>query len=109
MADTLRIPATRGVIRFAGVAEEYLATNGTTILGQIENLEKTLAEDNSPKPSDLPFRNRTQSTPAGAERSPALTSLPVPAMPTEKSPLDRKAERVQKLGKRRSFLARFGK
>jgi len=38
-----------------------------------------------------------------------MQSPPLPAIPTQKSAMDLKAERVQKLGRRRSFMAIFKK
>ncbi|GAD91647.1 endonuclease/exonuclease/phosphatase family protein [Paecilomyces variotii No. 5] len=43
----LRIPPNRGVIRFTPVPEENFATNGATIMGEIDHLEQT-ARDESP-------------------------------------------------------------
>jgi hypothetical protein len=39
IADTLHVPSNRGVVRFLEIAEERLATNGSTIAGDIERLE----------------------------------------------------------------------
>lgn len=127
MSDSLGVEPDRGVVRFVGVGEEYLATNGTTVLGEIEAQAKTSDDENRPdtamgrarsrrsvKPKELNLQGRTTSKPGSkvtspAPRSPALTSPSLPAIPTEKSPLDRKAEKVQKMGRRRSFLSMFGK
>ncbi|EHY57209.1 hypothetical protein HRR83_002702 [Exophiala dermatitidis] len=43
--DTLRIPPTRGVVRFEAVSEENLATNGMTALQEIEQLERQSLDD----------------------------------------------------------------
>ncbi len=40
---------------------------------------------------------------------PPLKSPPLPAMPTENSARDRQAEKVQKVGRRKSIMAMFGK
>lgn len=128
MSDSLGVAPARGVIRFTGIPDEDLAFNGTTVLGQIENLQKTSENGNSlgtgfsafpqkaqsrkqvqTKPRDLPLREGTQSVPISRVASPAMESPPIPAIPTEKSALDIKAEKVQRLGKRRSFMAMFGK
>lgn len=47
IADTLHVPSSRGVIRFQDVPEQKLGTNGSTVAGEIERLEKTQAEDNN--------------------------------------------------------------
>lgn len=130
LADALGVAPVRGVIRFTRIPDEDLAFNGTTILGQIENLQKATGTQNAPgtvftafppkgndrrqaqkKPKDVPLRGGTSSVPISrvASSSPILQSPVLPAIPTQKSAMDVKAERVQKLGKRRSFLAMFGK
>jgi hypothetical protein len=40
MADILSVPPERGILKFSPVPEENFATNGTTILGEIERQEK---------------------------------------------------------------------
>ena len=130
MADSLGVAPARGVIKFNRIPDEDMAFNGTTVLGQIENLSK-IAGTESPKPSvtlspfpqrtnskrqaqlsksrDLPLRQGSQSVPLSRVASPALNSPVLPAIPTQKSAMDIKAEKVQRLGKRRSFMAMFGK
>ena len=46
--ETIGIPAPRGVIRFVPIAEENLATNGMTALGEIEELLRQSNEENGP-------------------------------------------------------------
>jgi hypothetical protein len=41
MADILAVPPERGILRFQPIAEENLAINGTTVLGEIERIEKS--------------------------------------------------------------------
>jgi hypothetical protein len=123
MINALGVSPDRGVVRFVGIAEEFLATNGITVLGEIENLRKTSSEDGrtessrlstirsrghrASKAHDLAPGNRDGS---GAKSSaPPFKHPPLPGIPTEKSHLDLKAEKVQKMGRRRSFLALFGK
>ncbi len=125
MTDSLGVSAERGVVRFIGVAEEYLGTNGMTVLGEIENLTK--GDDNAgettrsntirrgrsrkvPKPKELTIQERSRPPTAEKTPSPPLKSPPMPAMPTEKSAMDKKAETVQKkMGRRKSFLSMFGR
>ncbi len=45
MTDELRVPANRGVIKFIAIAEENLATNGHTVLGEIEALDRHINEE----------------------------------------------------------------
>jgi hypothetical protein len=47
IADTLHVPSSRGVIRFQELPEQKLGTNGSTVAGEIERLEKAQAEDNN--------------------------------------------------------------
>lgn len=126
MSDSLGVSSDRGIVRFVGIAEEFLATGGTTVLGEIENMSKTSSED-SPvdnhlrhgtlrtrarrtphKPKELPLREDTGLLRSDdAMPSPSLASPPMPPMPTELSPLDKKAKKVQKMSRRKSFLAMF--
>jgi hypothetical protein len=130
MEEGLGVAPNRGVIRFLAMPEENLATDGKTIAGEIEELEKETAETNTslqrslsrgtPKSkrrhsmkslrgtkNQLPTHNEhTSPTPPLSERE----TPPLPAMPSEKSPMDRRAEKAQKMGRRKSFIATiFGK
>lgn len=124
MADSLGVTPERGVIRFVGIAEEYLATNGNTVLGEIENLSKDSGEDgaNGAQRSGTVRRGRSRrsskaekmqiplSRPATSDNkltSPPPGSPPIPKLPEDQSPHDMKAAKVQKMGRRRSFLAMF--
>ncbi|KAL8906827.1 MAG: hypothetical protein Q9171_006107 [Xanthocarpia ochracea] len=129
MADSLGVTPERGVVRFVGISEEYLATNGNTVLGDIENLSKESSEDSTngaQRPGTLRRgRSRRSSKPEKLQipltrpatsdskvivpplKSPPLKSPPIPAMPEEPHPLDKKAEKVHRMGRRRSFLAMF--
>ncbi len=129
MATSLAVTADRGLVRFTGISEEYMGTSGMTILGQIDKLQKETAKENrndstatassantnppkerNRKPPELTLMPRkSRSTPTSRAQSPGMYSPPVPAIPNEKSVLDRRAEKAQKLGKRRSLLAIFGK
>lgn len=123
MADSLGVTPERGVIRFVGIAEEYLATNGNTVLGEIENLSKESSEDgaNGAQRSGTVRRGRSRRSskaeklqipltrPATGDNkviSPPMKSPPIPTT-EESSPLDMKAAKVQRMGRRRSFLAMF--
>ncbi|KAL8860843.1 MAG: hypothetical protein Q9178_002873 [Gyalolechia marmorata] len=134
MADSLGVTPERGVVRFVGISEEYLATNGNTVLGDIENLSKESSEDsaNGAQRSGTLRRGRSRRSskperlqipltrPATSDskvispplkspplKSPPLKSPPIPAMPEEPNPLDKRAEKVHRMGRRRSFLAMF--
>jgi Mg-chelatase subunit ChlI len=132
LQESLGVSPERGMIKFTPIAEENMATDGKTITGMIEDLEKATSETGSglQRPpsrsamkskrrpsmkslrgmraaSQLPTHNEILSpTPPISERD----TPPLPAIPTEKSPMDRKAEKVQKMGRRKSFIASiFGK
>ena len=160
MASSLGVLPDRGVIRFCAIADEFLATKGTTYSGHIERLQKKKSDEpmreivpaktEDPKPTEAPpiiphltvdknKKNRQslliqtrpsttptpkrqfQSAPVSNATSPTLQrsqpamsptapkSLPIPSIPWDNNPMDRKAVKVQKLGKRKSFLAMFGR
>lgn len=173
MEDVLGVPPQRGLIKFAAVGEENLATNGRTALGEIEALERESIEDlhssglgngNIPKilskkesarlEKEARNKGRRASTkslknlktgkgmdkleaqeeemtsplsgitetsgngPQGRAGTHEATQteaanaygVKMPNAPTQKSDMDRKAEKAQKLGKRKSFIAAvFGK
>ena len=174
LADILNVPASRGILRFEAVPEENLATNGMTVLAEIDSLSKGSPpqheglgrkrtrkhKDSGPKdvplrprspkspiaeqplPSETPkpgqqkqqppsptdggpkdvltqlahkgsmLRGRSKSAAAVRERGPEVRPAelpPVPASPAPRSPIDVQAEKVQKMGKRRSFMQMFGR
>ncbi|KAF2119929.1 hypothetical protein BDV96DRAFT_485755 [Lophiotrema nucula] len=45
MAESIGVPIDRGIIKFTPIPEESLATNGMTILGEIERLERQQADE----------------------------------------------------------------
>ncbi|KAL8801801.1 MAG: hypothetical protein Q9182_004208 [Xanthomendoza sp. 2 TL-2023] len=115
MADSLGVTPERGVVRFVGIAEEYLATNGNTVLGEIENMSKESSEDSAngtqrtgtlrrprsrrsskPEKLQMPLNSRP-GTSDNKLTSPPRMSPPIPTMP----------EKVPRMGRRRSFLALF--
>jgi len=125
IAKALNIPATRGVIRFIAVTEDNLGTRGVTVLGEIENMSKPSTKDKTDDKtkSDRKATHRRRTSagkqPESKNRSHGeaqeksvqvgIQAPPIPEIPTEKSGLNIRAERVQKMGKRKSFLQMFGK
>lgn len=134
MADSLGVAATRGVVRFLGVPEENLAFNGTTVFGQIENLQRSPNKDNfsdvasisgirstlqsraasraqsrRPSVSKPPSRDGYSFYPTTRPPSPHLREPPIPTLPNGNSAMDKRAEKAQKVGKRRSFFGFFGR
>jgi Macrophage migration inhibitory factor (MIF) len=132
MEDALGVVPDRGLVKFMPIAEENLATNGRTVAGEIEDLERETSEDNSnirrtlsrgkrrqsnkslrnlKISSPLPTHDEQMTPPVSAQGIGSVQVTPsMPAMPAEKSAMDRKAEKVQKMSRRKSFIASmFGK
>jgi hypothetical protein len=136
MAENLGVEASRGIVKFASIPEENLATNGVTVLGEIEALDKHLGFDNvgglkrtltrgragskGKKNSDSSsVTSPTSPPPFGPIRmtpSPQLSSVsedetvpPLPAVPSDKSKWDRRADKAQRIGRRRSIIEFFVK
>jgi hypothetical protein len=130
MEDALGVIPERGLIRFMPITEENLATNGKTVAGEIEDLQKEPSEDsfsirrtlsrgkrqstkslrNLKISSSLPTYDEQMTPPVSAWGIGLQTTTSMPAVPTEKNTLDQKAEKVQKMRRRRSFIASmFGK
>jgi hypothetical protein len=132
MEESLGVAPNRGVVKFLAMSEDNLATDGKTITGEIEELEKENAENSSSlqrslskgtakskrrhsmrslrtSKNTLPTHNEHSSpTPPMSARS--RETPPLPAIPSEKSPMDLRAEKAQKMGRRKSFIATiFGK
>ncbi|KAF4631795.1 hypothetical protein G7Y89_g6333 [Cudoniella acicularis] len=144
MEEGLGVTPNRGLIKFIPIAEENIATNGKTLAGEIDDLEKETAEENAnlnrslsrshPKnkkrqsmkslrnlksSSHLPTHDEQMTLSLSEPQSPPLPRLSskfptpsapvsapqIPSIPTEKSAMDRKAEKAQKMGRRRSFIA----
>lgn len=125
MIDSLGVSPERGVVRFVGIPEEFLATNGMTVLGEIENLGKTSSEDSrtessrlstirsrsrrAPKPQRLVLQEGNALKPEEESLTPPLQTPSPPHLSAKKSQLNIKTEKVKKMGRRRSFMALFGK
>ena len=131
MEDALGVLPSRGVIKFSPIAEENLATNGKTVAGEIEDLERESEENASVRrtlsrgkkrqstrsmrnlkiSSPLPTHDEQMTPPVSAQGMATIRAAPsMPAMPTEKSTLDMKAQKAQKMSRRKSFIvSMFGK
>ncbi|KAF2715708.1 hypothetical protein K504DRAFT_367914 [Pleomassaria siparia CBS 279.74] len=46
MSESIGVPLERGVLKFVAIPDDSLATNGTTILGEIDRIERQQAEEN---------------------------------------------------------------
>ena len=125
--------ATRGVVRITSIPEENLAFNGTTVFGQIENLQKSSPnKDNFSDVASLsgirsamqsraasrvqsrrqsiskpPSRDGYSFYPTTRPPSPHLRGPPIPTLPNGNNAMDRRAEKAQKGGKRRRFCGFF--
>ncbi|CAL3964532.1 hypothetical protein PZA11_002464 [Diplocarpon coronariae] len=139
MEEAIGVIARRGVIKFVAIAEENLANDGKTVSGEIEELERETTENNvnthhslskgasksrrrqsvrslrgmnamsthnesgpsTPPPTSNGLRNGTEN---------GDTTAPAPELTGRKSDFNRKAEKVQKMSRRKSFIATiFGK
>ncbi|KAA6406589.1 MAG: hypothetical protein FRX48_09644 [Lasallia pustulata] len=138
MAEAIGVEAGRGVLRFVAVREEDLATGGMTVAGEIEGLAAQGHKNEQRESVDgergggqgrgggkREARSRSRRGEKAEEKGRSLTREqdvmekaggggqekvpPVPPVPGEKSVWDRRAEKVQKVGRRRSFLAMFGR
>jgi hypothetical protein len=133
LADSLGVSPARGVVRFVSIPDEYLAFNGTTVLGQIDNIQRL--SDEKDKEIEMErqkeqyrsvnvaptlrknscvtekYKMVPQRPMAGSQSVPLSRagSPPLPSMPIAKSSIDRRAEKAQKLGKRKSFFNFFGR
>lgn len=47
MTESIGVPSERGILKFVPIPEDSLATNGMTILGDIERLERQQADESS--------------------------------------------------------------
>ena len=65
MADILSVPPDRGIIKFSPIPEENYATNGNTMLGEIERLER----QNSSEAVKRPTTDARKSMPSYTKRS----------------------------------------
>ncbi|KAM3068863.1 hypothetical protein ACMFMG_011025 [Clarireedia jacksonii] len=128
MEELLAIEPQRGVIKFVPLAEENFATNGNTVAGEIEELERNLANEGSGlrrgastaikgKKRALSSRSAKNLRPATMgthDEHPSSVSergvTPLPSTPTEYTVFDRKGSSPQKLGRKKSIMAvMFGK
>ena len=130
MEDALGVPPERGLIKFQAIAEENLATAGKTVLGEIEDLEKEVAESQSSLQRSLsrgksqqkarrqsmkslrggkgtnllPTHTEGRGTESPSHGMDGWESPPIPNLPSEMSALDRKADKVRKMSRRKSFM-----
>ena len=128
MAETLGVASSRGVVRFVAVKEEDLATGGMTVAGEIETLAHGARESGEGeragrkaevrKRSRSRRREKVEKVEKAEEKSRPPTrdqagerAPPFPPVPGvgEKSASIIKPEKVQKVGRRRSFLAFLGR
>lgn len=132
LSDTLSVEPSRGIVKFVPIPEENFAFNGKTVLAEIEDLEREQGDDNTAlkrslskssvktkkrhsmrslrtlkttkynQEEPMPMSPRSEHfTPPLSERA---TPPPIPSGPHEMTTMDRRAEKVQKVGKRKSFI-----
>jgi hypothetical protein len=128
MEESLGVSPNRGIIKFVSIAEEDFATDGKTVAGEIDELERLSSEEPTAlqrglskasgrdKRKSMKSLRRLKSspqlpthdegmTPPPSGRQPSPMLPPMPPTPTTKSIHDRQAEKVQKMGRRKSFIA----
>lgn len=119
----LYVEPDRGVVKFVPMPEDNFATNGRTVAGEIEELERGVANDGSGvvhlRPSGISKSKKRMSTKSlRSLKSKYLqpheeyissdslkASPPLPPMPNEPNTLDKRATNAPKLGRRKSFMA----
>ncbi|KAL2006830.1 hypothetical protein VTN00DRAFT_9498 [Thermoascus crustaceus] len=125
MQEILRIPPSRGVVRYMPLAEENFATNGTTVLGEIEKLERSSQDDypgvlksisrsmsrrrirsSSIQSSPISMRTAASSFPLIPEAETVSTPTPVIDDNVQASGDGDKTQVVKKSKSIRNFLAR---
>ncbi|KAK4693564.1 hypothetical protein P7C71_g3865, partial [Lecanoromycetidae sp. Uapishka_2] len=79
MADALGVAPVRGVVRFVSIPDEDLAFNGTTVLGQIDNLQK--ASESAKHSKANSFTHATPYVPPPAQNSGTNTAAYAPPPP----------------------------
>lgn len=103
MADVLSVPPERGVLRFVPIQEANLASNGATVFGEIERIEKLQADDNNQSSTKRTFtrgsrksvaspkhQNLKSEPSSGLDESISNISLiasPIPVLSPPKSPV----------------------
>lgn len=104
MADVLSVPPERGVLRFIPIPEENLASNGTTVFGEIERIEKLQAEDSGQNPIKRTFTRGSRKSVTSPKRQTlkpelfnggldhsisniSLIASPLPALSSPKQPV----------------------
>ncbi|KAK4972629.1 hypothetical protein LTR28_011998, partial [Elasticomyces elasticus] len=68
MSDILSVAPDRGILKFTPIAEENLATDGATMLGEIERLEKLQAEGNGAAAKRVAARSSRKSMSAAKNK-----------------------------------------
>lgn len=79
MADILSVPPERGVLRFKPIPEENLATNGVTIFGEMERVERQQAEDEKSAGAKRAYTREARKS--LTTRKSALRATPEPGSP----------------------------
>jgi uncharacterized protein (UPF0276 family) len=126
--ESLGVSPNRGIIRFIPIAEENYATDGKTLAGEMEEFERDRMDDPSALhrglsrasgkgrkkslkslrklKSNLHLHPRHEAiTPPSSGRDASHMLPPLPPTPTTESFNERTAKRVQRMGRRKSFMA----
>lgn len=81
MAEILSVPSDRGIVKFQPIEEGNYAMNGTTMLGEVERLEKHRGEENGGTPGAV--KRALTSASASRKSMPAFNKKSVPKLDTE--------------------------
>ena len=114
--EALGIPPRRGVLKFTAIAEEDLGTNGMTVLGEIEALQRATAGGGngfrSFSRSQMRKAKKNSSTPLlDQSKSGALLTPPASKTDVEDAKsraTDAPSTERKPMKRRRSFLSFFG-
>ena len=125
LAEILKVPEHRGIIRFVPIAEDNLATGGMTITSEVESLSRayakeTVHEDHRSEQKAAPGKHSrptkdTDSRPRNLPSTQKHTSdvrrhtFPVSSSHVENCPSGKQSEKAQKLGTKRSILQLLGR
>ncbi|MCJ1404839.1 hypothetical protein MMC11_008065 [Xylographa trunciseda] len=125
LAEILKVPEHRGIIRFVAVAEDNYATGGITMTGEVQNSSKAGVKDtvhashqseqkvepqkHSRTTKDAASRSRNVPKAHAHNGGAPRQSLSLQSSQVQHTPSDKQAEKAQTLGTRKSILHLLGR